>query len=108
MIKGGGAERLARPVIIPILNSAIAATVGNVSRCLSKRFEQSSQNLRLVHACQRNRSIFAPHSEQKFGRYIVESPAKKVVRSLPKHETGRESQVQYREDRRLIEVIAGV
>ena len=70
MIRGGGAGRPDRPLIIPILNIAIVATNGSVRRCLSKRFEQSAQNLRLVHICQCRRNIFAPHSEQKFGRYI--------------------------------------
>ena len=77
MIRGGGAGRPARPVIIPILNSVIVASSGILRRCLNKRFEQPSQNLRLVHTCQCKRSIFAPHSEQKFGRYTCEPPAKK-------------------------------
>jgi hypothetical protein len=35
---------------------------------LRKRGKHFSQNLRLVHARQRRRTILSPHSEQKFGR----------------------------------------
>jgi len=61
--------------------SASVANDAGMKRAFRKRRAHPLQNRRLVQKCQRNRSSFAPHSAQKFGLYIVRTPADKSRQS---------------------------
>ncbi len=74
MTRGGGAGRIARPELSPMQNSVLPVTKGRMSRSFRRRREQLSQNRRPVQGYQCRRTIFSPHSEQKFGRYIAKAP----------------------------------
>jgi hypothetical protein len=68
MIKGGGTRRQPRPTSTPkTIKAAIVSDVRSQCARASAR-KHLSQNLRLVQTNQRSRTIFAPHSQQKFGR----------------------------------------
>ena len=68
MISGGGTRRQPRPIRTP----ASKRTAVVIKRCSQYDFPELrkhlSQNFRLVHTRQRKRTIFSPHSQQKFGR----------------------------------------
>jgi hypothetical protein len=68
MISGGGARRQPRPSRTPKINKADSVSVGRSQCVRTSARKHLSQNLRLVQANQRSRTIFAPHSQQKFGR----------------------------------------
>jgi len=68
---GGAAGLPARPIRNPAPRSAEVASTIHTKAVLRNRFSHNEQNLRLVHKRHRARSMCAPHSAQKFGRYIV-------------------------------------
>lgn len=82
MINGGGAGRRARPRTKPApINAMVVSSTGAKRSFLSRR-AQALQNLRLVQKCHLRRSSFVPHSEQKFGLYIVRCPSGSVLISV--------------------------
>lgn len=70
-MSGGAAGLPLRPIRNPAPRSAEVANAIHTKAVLRNRFSHTEQNLRLVHRRHRARSMCAPHSAQKFGRYIV-------------------------------------
>jgi len=68
MINGGGARRQPRPISAPKRNKARSVTDGRSQCDLTNAPKHWSQNFLLVQKNQRRRTIFRPHSQQKFGR----------------------------------------
>jgi hypothetical protein len=65
---GGRCCRQPRPIKTPD-NKRIDIVAACPRQCvLAAARKHLSQNLRLVHTRQRSRTIFSPHSQQKFGR----------------------------------------
>ena len=68
MISGGRSCRQPRPIKTPT-NKRIDIVVACGRQCVfADARKHLSQNLRLVHTRHRSRTIFSPHSQQKFGR----------------------------------------
>jgi hypothetical protein len=66
--KGLGCCLIPRPSKTPLTNKMIAATTRLSVWGRENTAEHLSQNRLLVQKRQRRRTIFSPHSEQKFGR----------------------------------------
>jgi hypothetical protein len=75
MVSGGGRGRRTRPMQYPAVTNANTANSEGRKRSFRSRDAHSLQNLRLVQTCQRSRSNFVPHCEQKFGLYTVRTPS---------------------------------
>jgi hypothetical protein len=68
MTSGDGLCLVPRPINTPATSKTIAAKAPRNSCRRTNRAEHLSQNRLLVQRRQRSRTIFSPHSEQKFGR----------------------------------------